>query len=69
MDSDLGYVVTRGCGRMHLEPVRTSGIESHFHLKLPVARSGIVYLLIREMLSAVLFKRHLKSLFLDQLTC
>ena len=63
MDSDLGYVVTRGCGRMHLEPVRTSGIESHFHLKLPVARSGI------SLPVEVLFKRHLKSLFLDQLTC
>ena len=34
-NSDLGYVKTPGCGKMHLETVKTSGIESHFHLKLP----------------------------------
>ena len=67
-NSDLGYMETRGYGKVHLDSVRTNWFKKSFSIRAAQEWNSLP-LELREIQSSAVFKKHLKNFFLDQLSC
>ena len=66
--SELGYMKTRGYDKAHLNSVQTEWGKKSFAFKAAQEWNSLPAEL-REIKSTVVFRKHLKSVFLDQQFC